>query len=84
MKKVLLFMTCCIAAAVYGSDVLYYPEFEDSVSFYASFDAASPDADISEGREKPVNVVGKLSIAPSPSKSQPKRLSTGGTTICVP
>ncbi|MBR2508483.1 MAG: hypothetical protein IKB71_01925 [Lentisphaeria bacterium] len=63
MKKVLLFITCCIAAAVYGSDVIYYPEFEDSVSFYASFDAASPDADISEGREKPVNVVGKLKFA---------------------
>ena len=63
MKKVLLFMICCIAAAVYGSDVIYYPEFEDSVSFYASFDAASPDADISEGREKPVNVVGKLKFA---------------------
>jgi hypothetical protein len=46
-----------------AEDVIYYPEYEDSVCFYASFHTATPDADISVGQEKPVQVIGKLNYA---------------------
>lgn len=63
MKKFLLFAIVCFSAVLFAEDVIYYPEFENSVSFYASFDTATADADISEGRERPIAVLGKLNFA---------------------
>lgn len=63
MKNILLIVIACLSAAVFADDKIYYPEFEDSVSFYASFDTATADADISEGRERPMAVLGKLNFA---------------------
>ena len=62
MKKIILLFIICFTAAIYAEEQIYYPEFEDSVSFYASFDASTADADISEGREKPASVLGKLNF----------------------
>ena len=63
MKKILSFIIALFAALSFADDKIYYPEFEDAVSFYTSFDTATPDADISEGREKPITVIGKLNFA---------------------
>ena len=60
MKKLLLLAIIGFSAAAFAQDEIYYPEYENSVSFYASFDAATADADISEGRERPIAVLGKL------------------------
>ena len=60
MKKLLLLAIIGFSAAAFAQEEIYYPEFESSVSFYASFDAGSADADISEGRERPMAVLGKL------------------------
>ena len=60
MKKLLLLAIIGFSAAAFAQDEIYYPEYENSVSFYASFDAATADADISEGRERPMAVLGKL------------------------
>ena len=35
------------------------PKFEDDVSFYISFDDETPNADITEGKEKPMLILGK-------------------------
>ena len=63
MKKFLSFVIVLSAVFCFAEDKIYYPEFEDAVSFYASFDTATADADISEGREKPMAVLGKLNFA---------------------
>lgn len=63
MKKTILFMMVSAAFVLAANDTVYYPEFEDSVSFYASFDREAPDADMSYGEEKPANKVGKLNFA---------------------
>ena len=63
MKKILSFVIVLSAVFCFAEDKIYYPEFEDAVSFYASFDTATADADISEGREKPMAVLGKLNFA---------------------
>ena len=63
MKKILSFAMVLFAALSFVDDKIYYPEFEDSVSFYSSFDTATPDADISEGRERPIALIGKLKFA---------------------
>ena len=63
MKKILSFIIALFAAFVFAGDKIYYPEFEDAVSFYTSFDTATPDADISEGIEKPKAVLGKLNFS---------------------
>ena len=35
------------------------PKFEEAVSFYISFDDGTPNADITDGEDKPVNILGK-------------------------
>lgn len=60
MKLLSIFTLSLITVFLAAKDVIYYPEFENSVSFYASFDTATPDADISEGEETPAQILGKL------------------------
>lgn len=63
MKKTIFLMLVTAAFVLAAKDTIYYPEFEDSVSFYASFDRGTPDADMSFGEEKPANKIGKLNFA---------------------
>ena len=63
MKKSLLFLSLFVFASVYAEDVIYYPEYEDSVSFYASFDTETTVADICDGYKKPRSTAGKVQFA---------------------
>ena len=63
MKKTTLFLMIAAVSMLEANEIIHYPEFEDSVSFYASFDRSTPAADMSFGEEKPHNVIGKLNFA---------------------
>ncbi|MBR2723730.1 MAG: hypothetical protein IKB77_05290 [Lentisphaeria bacterium] len=62
MKKTILFLLLAVSFILAAEEQIYYPEFEDSVSFYASFDRQTPNADMSRGEEKPANIIGKLNF----------------------
>ena len=64
MKKLLTILS--IAAIVCGATAQKsapMPKFVDAVSFYISFDDETADADITEGRHKPMVVRGKKVFA---------------------
>ena len=63
MKKVTLLLLLAASFMLHADDTINYPEFEDSVSFYASFDRGILNADMSAGEEKPSNVLGKANFA---------------------
>lgn len=63
MKKITVLLMFLAMVGVWADNEIFYPEFEDSVSFYLPFDAGV-NADISVGREKPNHVLGKANFMP--------------------
>ena len=60
MKHRLTFLVLLVCSGgVMAQGLLPMPKYPADISFYVSFDDCTPNADICEGREKPVDVFGK-------------------------
>ena len=59
MKKILIILALLTCGALLAQKKPSMPKFEDDVSFYISFDDETPNADITEGKEKPMLILGK-------------------------
>ena len=59
MKKILVVFAALCSLGLPAQGPVSEPKFEEDVSFYISFDDETPNADITDGKDKPMAILGK-------------------------